>query len=621
MKYRRPSGRTALFWFFVPLTIVAVLALKVPGIGILAALSIVGLPIAVLFWAAPALLLVSFTLVLVYRLAPAGKSLKIVLACVATAALFALPAALLNWRIENDVEAIAAADRNEITAPVTARAIAVRRWSNFDRQTTKCDGFCLHALLSGSADRVLVVAVKNLFAEPRLDESAIEFRLENRSICPSTRFQPGYHSLRLRNAAGETRDTNAVEAMNLSISNGRCLVQKATTLGDADLVISQGRTKRGVSDIEAGFDFSADTISTFTTSVHTVDRKTGLDEIYRSTRINYAPFAPLLLPGPAFGSEFRMDMGWFRLAKMVNSPSRYVDDDAHWVTFLTSTLGLQLALDDAGVGRRIVEKIEAAVAASRAPTPAEWEAFSTYSQKFGVVRDTKLSKREFDLALAILASPQFPPPPRLYLAVRYAESNEPAETRAKLADLLFARASAGQTWPDHLGVHFESSLGDLDIALAALSIQSLAPHFYDLDRLARDPSAQQYLDLALARLGAFGKDGVPALVHLIEVGLSGGQHFYQENRYQHPYLAGMKGLCRAGENGVAALPVLKRLLAEKQLPVHASYGSLLISTFARMGADTEHLWQAFQAIDPDANETLFQRDIKSAGKSKRDCEF
>ncbi len=310
MNHRRPSRRNAFLWYFIALTIVAVLALKLPIFGLVAALSIIGFPIAILFWAAPALLLVSLTFVLVYRLAPAGKSLKIVLACVATAALFALPAALLNWRIENDVEAIAAADHNEITAPVTARAIAVRKWNNFDRQTTQCDGFCLHALLSGSADRVLVVPVKIPLPEPRLDEKAIEFRLENRSICPPTRFQSGNHSLRLRNAAGETRDTNAVEAMNLSISNGRCLVQKATTLGDADLVISQGRTRRGVSDIEARFDFSADTISTFTTSVHTVDRKTGLDEIYRSTRINYAPFAPLLLPGPAFGSEFRIPNGY-----------------------------------------------------------------------------------------------------------------------------------------------------------------------------------------------------------------------------------------------------------------------------------------------------------------------
>lgn len=126
-------------------------------------------------------------------------------------------------------------------------------------------------------------------------------------------------------------------------------------------------------------------------------------------------------------------------------------------------------------------------------------------------------------------------------------------------------------------------MSDLNAALAALSTQSLAPHFYDLDRLARDPSAQQFLSEAFARLGAFGKYGVPALVHLIEVGLSGGQDFYRNNRYQQPYLAGMRGLCQAGENGASALPTLKRWLAQKQIPVHASYRSLLIQTLTRMG--------------------------------------
>lgn len=275
-KHATPAMWTALLWLFVPLSVVAVLALKVPGIGMVLASSIIRLPIAVLFSAAPALLLVSLTFVLVYRLAPAGKSLKIGLACAATAALLALPSALLNWRIENEVEAIAAADRNEITAPVTAKAVAVRTWTNFDRKTTKCDGFCLHALLSGSADRVLVVSVKNLLAEPRLDEKTTEFRFENRSACPPTRFEPGHHSLHLRNGTGETRDMNPVDVMSLSISNGRCLVQKATTLDEADLVISQGCTRRGVSEIGAGFGIFADTISTFTTSVHTVDKMLAL---------------------------------------------------------------------------------------------------------------------------------------------------------------------------------------------------------------------------------------------------------------------------------------------------------------------------------------------------------
>lgn len=135
-------------------------------------------------------------------------------------------------------------------------------------------------------------------------------------------------------------------------------------------------------------------------------------------------------------------MGWWRESKTVNSPSLYIDNDENWGTFLTATLGLQLALDNASADGRIVRKVEADLAASRADTGGGGEAFSTYLQRFGVVRDTKVGKREFDLALAILASPQFPPPPQPYLVVRYAENYEPMETRERLTGVFFARAQA-----------------------------------------------------------------------------------------------------------------------------------------------------------------------------------
>lgn len=187
--------------------------------------------------------------------------------------------------------------------------------------------------------------------------------------------------------------------------------------------------------------------------------------------------------------------------------------------------------------------------------------------------------------------------------------------------MLFARARAAQTWPDNLAVKRESSLSNLDAALAALSTQSLAPHFYELERLAQDPSAQQFLGSALARLGAFGKDGVPALLHLIEAGLGGGPTFYRNDRYQRPYLAGLEGLCRAGESGASALPELKRWLAQQKVPVHAGYGSLLIQTFTRLGEDVRALWPDFHALSPDATVAQFRQDIKRAETSGYGCQW
>lgn len=52
---------------------------------------------------------------------------------------------------------------------------------------------------------------------------------------------------------------------------------------------------------------------------------------------------------------------------------------------------------------------------------------------------------------------------------------------------------------------------------------------------------------------------MPTLLALMKVGYASGESFYGDNRFQHPYLGGLQGLCLAGSSAASALQELRQL--------------------------------------------------------------
>jgi hypothetical protein len=356
------------------------------------------------------------------------------------------------------------------------------------------------------------------------------------------------------------------------------------------------------------------------TSVYVPNRSTGsFNEIYRRTGVIYSPFGWLMIPFPNFGYGFEMSTGWWRLEKKINRPE-YPDDRAEWNKFLTETLGLKLAIPVAGARDGIRQKIEKAMSAGQAPTATEWKAFSDAFGNALLQPSPNLDKSTFDFLTNVLANPNFPPPPQLYTLIDYAKTHDPAGIPA-LAAVFVRRALQGRTWPESVGINEAGSLSTLSLGISRLPNEALLPYFEEMTRLAANPQARRYTWTALVKLHVFGKQAVPAMLGLMQAGLSGGEYFFRTDEYQQPYLAGLQGLCHAGATASSALPQLQAWLDEKRLPTHSTYGELLMRTMVRMGADQERFWPIYAAAHPNQNRKNFDSAIGTAGGTSRSCRW
>ena len=606
----------------IVLGVIAAISLALPEIGLVAAMSFVGLPVTLVLWGAPALFLLLAIARLVWRVLPVPGAAGAIISIVLAAGILAVPAYLLNLQIHAKAQSYVAGDRDELTLPPKADVIALRERARTGRDILPCGGFCLHALLSGTAREVLVVSTNTPHEAFSAAEPAIGFSLQKRAVCPEISFQPGGHGLKLpeMNGAGG-RGADPVEEMKLRISEGECLVRRQAVLSEAELVISRGSVVSGVGyGSRAGFSLTADTSTVERTSVH-VPAAGGFREAYRATTVRYFPFIPLLLPGPQTGYGMEVNNGWWRRTAYINR-SRY-DDEYAWGRFLTEKLGFDLALADGEKTKeRILGNAIRILDAERAPNAAEWNAIRGYFEKAGLnARNGGVGEENYAVAGRMLESTNFPAPPRSHSLVRYIAAKEPGAATQRLAALLLTKLKAGKTWPNGIEDDLAGQIRNLALGVQALPDEALAGSFDVMTELAGRPEIRQHGWVLVSKLSAFGAEAVPHLLASVETGLAGGEHFFRENEYQQPYLGGLIGLCLAGEQASSALPAVRQWADEDKLPFHASYGELLVNTLTRMGADREWLWTRWSAANKGKERKFFDHLTTRALSDKPRCHY
>ena len=195
---------------------------------------------------------------------------------------------------------------------------------------------------------------------------------------------------------------------------------------------------------------------------------------------------------------------------------------------------------------------------------------------------------------------------------------------SRLAGFIVTRLNSNRQNYWHLGVKPREEIKTLALGIRRLPAAHLLPHKEAMIAVASRPDVQLYGYFALQRLAVFGDDAVPTLLQLMKTGLAGGDKFFRKNQFQHPYIAGLIGLCEAGPSATSALADLRKMQDQGVLPTHASYGRLLFKTLIRLGENKEHVRELFKASarnEAYATDERFQRLVVRANRKNPDCYY
>ncbi|QDG94560.1 hypothetical protein NIBR502774_18690 (plasmid) [Rhizobium sp. NIBRBAC000502774] len=291
---------------------------------------------------------------------------------------------------------------------------------------------------------------------------------------------------------------------------------------------------------------------------------------------------------------------------------RYINTEEAWGRFLTDTLGLDLAINASGIEEAIAASIEEAI---RSPTAGEWRTYTDYHNSLPLFFE--LSKPAFDLQLKILADPAFPPPPRLGSLVEDSRKNERVALPVVASEMI-KRALAGKTWPDLIGVTVDQSLENLSSGIVALPDKSLEPYIVEMTWLSEQREARKSMRGALTRLHVYGDAAVPAMLNLIETGLTEKEGISQEDRHE-AYFAGAQGLCLAGRSASSALPQLREWLSNHRLSLPGKAGEILEIAMARIDAQPREHGETSSFTDRDKVRSQFGSYLERSSTNDRDC--
>ena len=524
----------------VVLALSAAITLLMPDIVLIAMFTIIGIPVAIYLMFAPTLFLVAAGAWIGGRLLGGGFGAYLA-GAVAALVLMAISAQIANARLQATIDALTAEDRGLAAVP-DPRTIAIRvaRLGGQAVSDPPCDGFCQRLLLNGVAERVLVVH-EDINRPPASDTPAAAYHMERRPACPPVELQEGGDPIDLVSERRNVTTRSADEMMTIEIARGNCLIVGKASLGEADLVISSGAIKRGESEISAGLDLFADTVFAARIAMH--ERQgAALVETFRQTTTTVYRISHLYMPTVTGGPRRRMHPVLMRTRQRVAG--------LDLTGFLTDLLGFDLALRRDTAGTETRQILIAALDDDAADAPSRLAGDFFQEIRYG----RPIAEADLDLASRLLADPRFAVPRFAWAVVKYApdapDSHFDAVAAAMFARLRRFAATGGADHPP-----WSEQAGYAAAVIRDLPRDTVLRHRADLEWLARQDRVRVPAYGALVRLSEFGADGAATLLWLID---DAWRFDGQGNDWQHPYLAGVIGLCEAGAPRGAGHAALSR---------------------------------------------------------------
>jgi hypothetical protein len=582
-------------------------------------ITIIGIPIALYLLAAPFLFLVVAGTYLISRFLGASWSANFV-GLMATLALLAIPPFLGNRELDNNARSLIAQDRDDGTKPA-ARVIAVRsdKYWGKNKDTLNCDGFCQRALINGVAERVLVVEQDlNLAVVPETE--ADSFRFERRVSCPQVKLLQGHDPIEIKEERKGWTGKRSDELMQIEIAKGNCLIAEKAPLGTADIVLTVGSVRRGANRTGSRFSIFADTIKADRIALHE-KKGDGFAETYRKTFVVMHKLMPLYAPTAEGGSELRMYPALARTRETINITEKYYEKP-DWTAFLIGRLGMDLALraDNADADARTVLQDALLRTGEGQTVPAA--VGNDFFER--IQRTNEMLDEDYAIARQMFEDDRFPVPYTAASAIREAK-NAPAGYFDAIGVAMFKRlrtfaaSDDGKRYPA-----WRDEAASIGNVINVLPAETIKKHYADLDWLARQDRPREYAYTALSRFNAFGQQGAKSLLWLID----DAQRFAKErdNDWQHPYLAGLTGLCKMGPEAKELIQPIYDRLDSGVIANWGSYSRLAIHTLVRMGAEPEDIWRRVQlkgkdaAKDPVRERNDFDRMVRQAQK-REECWF
>jgi hypothetical protein len=614
----RKMAKSWTFWLIF-LGLSAFVTLAASSIISVFMITIIGIPIALYLLVAPFLFLVVAGTYLISRFLGASWSANFV-GLVTTLALLAIPPYLGNRELDNNARSLVAQDRDDGTKP-TARVIAVRvdqYWSK-NKDTNNCDGFCQRALINGVAERVLVVNQDlNLAVVP--DTEADSYRFERRVSCPQVKLPQVKDPVEIKEERNGWTGKRSDELMQIEIAKGNCLIAEKAPLGTADIVLTFGTIRRGANKMDRGLSIFADTIKADRIALHE-KKGDAFVETYRKTFVEMYKLMPLYAPTAEGGSELRMFPALARTRQTINIIEKYYEKP-DWTAFLIGRLGMDLALraDNADADARTVLQDALLRTGDGQTVPAA--VGKDFFQR--IQRTNKMLDEDYAIARQILEDERFPVTYDAAGAVREAK-NAPAGYFDAIGVAMFKRLRTfaanddGKPYPA-----WRDEAASIGNVINILPVETIKKHYADLDWLAHQDRPREYAYQALVRFNAFGAKGAKSLLWLID----DAQRFAKErdNDWQHPYLAGLTGLCKMGPEAKDFIQPIYDRLDSGVIANWGSYSRLAIHTLVRMGAEPEDIWRRVQlrgkdaAKDPARERNNFDRMVGQAMK-REECWF
>jgi hypothetical protein len=523
----------AYYWLLAVLSVCALIVLFAPALLLILMFTGVGVPLAVLLGAAPAvaavLLPAAFLQATILRIAPGVRrisqgglgvlvSIGIVLAVDAGLALSARQGGLAN------LEALLAEDRKPDTPPSLSGTVGiVVDGDPYGLGLYECPDLCQRLLLTGSADQVVLAHANNVPKVAAPDKYATVWRMERRDICPEVALNTNTGTMAIHGEP-EARwgATRPVDLMNLKIAAGNCLIREEATYGRPDFTILHVNVRSGPAMGSSAALF----------------RHEGADDVLiaRQTVASADVIGPLLLPVPEVRMQGPSRIGLWR-QRVTPNEIGHSEKEADFASFLTGTLGLDLALVTSESGSAVRDQIRA-VLDQPGPLPDSFEplvASFLQSFPFGTMTDAA----DQDLLLRILARPEISLPWWTSTGLpRPAPEN--TELYGKVADLTFARL------PVSVG---DSSTGEaVDGLIDRLPAEVIKARSDTVLRLAADPKVRLLNSRIVSRLSGVGSAAGPLLIDLLqepERTFTGDLRFLEHEAWQDQQTWSFVALCRA----------------------------------------------------------------------------
>lgn len=570
------------------------------------ALSMIGLPIALVLAVTPTAALLLAIVWSARRLI--GRSpLVTALALVVPLAISALLAAETNEAIDARARWLTADDFDRLLPVQPSPSVLVvaddRTVGPLNQDEIACDDLCQRLLLSGPVTAVLSpikatgeLNARSLFAEVSWQQGV---------SCSTEKISSGRNYVRIGTDAPDAPAPD--ELVKRRMAQGKCLVERDVTLGAADAVLTV-RTLADEGDGRRGIDPRSDAlrIRRLEYAVRDPDaERNALEPRYRKTALLERRHLPLLLPIVTIGPRFEAALGYLRLERPVNWTP---ENGLSAANFLSDRLSLPLATTQADPA-----ELHALIDRIIAGGPAGASAMAAIDGWLLRIANAKVSgyasADDLQRVVGLAQAEQYPLSPAYGRAARAVLEKED-ERSSVLADALFKRIERDATPAER------ESAREAAGALLAASGGDVRRHRTALETLAASPAQHVAAAAAFVRLADSGEADPSVLLRVLDASLTMRQADPESGDWVRLRRAALVGLCHAPEAQRAeAARALVTRLAEGRLS--AGYEDpLLIDVFVAVGADPELLKPHFIR----AHDSWLQRYLRprgSHGKSQR----